>query len=205
MLSILPDAFSAWLTSEVPSFISPFVAHVGLMAPPWETLPPFASALLIFGFRMANRTLSTLRMLFIFRGQRWIVWLLGFSNALLFIASVSLVLGDLNNPWNLFAYAAGFASGSVSGIYIEGKLAPGHSLVRVMSARRGKAILEDLHHANHGATEFPGRGRSGFVSVIHCYIPRRRVQPLMEQILHTDPDAFITSEHVRQLHGGWNA
>jgi uncharacterized protein YebE (UPF0316 family) len=199
------NAFSAWLTSEALSSISPFVAHVSIAGPPWEALPPYAPALLIFGFRMTNRTLSTLRMLFIVRGQRWIVWLLGFSNALLFIASVSLVLGDLNNPWNLVAYAAGFASGNVLGIYIEGQLAPGHSLVRVISAHRGRAILEDLHHTNHGATEFSGQGLSGNVSVIHCYIPRRRVQPLMKQILHTDPDAFITSEHVRQLRGGWNA
>lgn len=204
MTSILTDAFSAWLASDIPYSLSLLAKSLILFEPPWQALPPYLSALLIFSFRMVNRTLATLRMLFIVRGQRWTVWLLGLSNALLFIASVSLVLGDLNNPWNLVAYAAGFATGNVFGIYIEGKLAPGHTLIRIVSTHRGRAILEDLHHTNHGATEFSGQGRSGFVSVIHCYIPRRHIQPLMEQILLTDPDAFVTSEHVRQLRGGWN-
>lgn len=204
MILTLADTFSAWLRYGATSSFSPLVAHISLLEPPWETLPPYLAALLIFGFRAANLTLSTLRMLFIVRGQRLIVWLLALSNALLFIASVSLVLGDLDNLWNLVAYAAGFATGNVLGIYIEGKLAPGHTLVRVISPHRGRAILEGLHQTNHGATEFPGQGLSGFVSVIHCYISRRRTQPLLKQILHTDPDAFITGEQVRQLRGGWN-
>jgi len=204
MIPIPSDAFSAWLASGTPSSFPTLIDPFFLLALPWKAPPPYLSALLIFIFRTTNLTLSTLRVFFIFRGQRWIVWLLALTNALLFIASVSLVLGDLSNPWNLVAYATGFATGSVFGIIVEGKLAPGHTLVRIISTRRGRAILEDLHHTDHGATEFSGQGRSGFVSVIYCYIPRRRIQPLMEQILHTDPDAFITSEHVRQLSGGWN-
>jgi len=121
----------------------------------------------------------------------------------MFVITIAGVLGNLQNPWNLVAYATGLATGNVLGMAIEAKLAPGHSLLRITSTQRGTAILESLHRHGHGATEYSGQGRSGTVSVILCYVPRHQVEQAKQHVINTDPEAFITIDYVRELRGGW--
>jgi len=68
-------------------------------------------------------------MLSVARGRKPQAWLLGFLQALLFITVVSGLFSSLQSPLNLAAYAAGFASGTVVGMALESRLAPGHSLL----------------------------------------------------------------------------
>jgi len=171
----------------------------------WGGIPSTLLPLVIFGLRTVDLTLSTLRMLFIVRGRRALAWILGLVQAIVFIAGIAGVLGNLQDPLNLIAYAVGFATGSVLGMIIETWLAPGHSLLRITSARRGRSILELLHGEGRGATEISGQGKLGMVSLIFCFVPRRHVDRVKRTVVATDPEAFITVEHVRQLRGGWRA
>jgi uncharacterized protein YebE (UPF0316 family) len=171
----------------------------------WGGIPSTLFPLVIFGFRTVDLTLSTLRMLFILRGRRPVAWILGLIQAFFFVAGIASVLGNLQDPLNLIAYAAGFATGSVLGMVIETWLAPGHSLLRVTSAKRGRNILELLHEVGRGATELSGQGKQGMVSLIYCFVPRRLINQTKQTIVETDPEAFITVEHVRQFRGGWRA
>jgi uncharacterized protein YebE (UPF0316 family) len=36
-------------------------------------------------------------------------------------------------------------------------------------------------------------------------LPRRKVRQTQFEIIHLDPQAFITVEHVRAISGGWQA
>ncbi|HNB55195.1 MAG TPA: DUF5698 domain-containing protein, partial [Anaerolineales bacterium] len=69
------------------------------------------SALFIFGLRVTDQSLDTLRVLFIMRGRKGIAWVLGFFQALVFVTAISTVLSNIDNPANLIGYAAGFATG----------------------------------------------------------------------------------------------
>lgn len=193
------------LISNLTGYITAINSTTGLSAIglDWGVIPSTIVPLLIFGLRTINLTLATLRMLTVVRGHRATAWFLGILHSSLFVITIAGVLGNLQNPWNLVAYAAGLATGNVLGMAIEAKLAPGHSLLRITSAQRGTAILESLHGHGHGATEYSGQGRSGTVSVILCYVPRRQVEQVKRQVVNTDPEAFITVDHVRQLRGGW--
>jgi uncharacterized protein YebE (UPF0316 family) len=171
----------------------------------WGAIPPLIIPVLIFGLRTTDLTLATLRMLTIIRGRRGVAWFLGLSQAAFFVTGIAGVLGNLSNPWNIIAYAAGFASGNVLGIIIEAWIAPGHSLIRIISAHQGRAVLEALHQDGHGATEVSGQGKQGTVSLILCYVPRRQINPIRNCVTSIDPKAFITVDHVRQLRGGWKA
>ena len=171
----------------------------------WGSIPSALLPPIIFGLRTVDLTLSTLRMLFIIRGRRASTWILGLLQAFVFIAAIAGVLGNLQDPLNLIAYAGGFATGSVLGMIIEIWLAPGHSLLRITSAKRGRTILELLHRGGRGATEISGQGRLGMVSLILCFVPRRHIDQVKRAVIEADPEAFITVEHVRQLRGGWKA
>jgi uncharacterized protein YebE (UPF0316 family) len=188
------------LISNLTGYTTTRLPAIGL---DWGLIPSTIVPWLIFSLRTINLTLATLRMLTVVRGRRATAWFLGILHSSLFVITIAGVLGNLHNPWNLIAYAAGLATGNVLGMTIEAKLAPGHSLLRITSARRGTAILESLHGHGHGATEYSGQGRSGTVSVILCYVPRSQVEQVKRQVVNTDPEAFITVDHVRQLCGGW--
>ncbi|MCK5052805.1 MAG: DUF2179 domain-containing protein [Anaerolineales bacterium] len=169
----------------------------------WSLIPAALFPLVILTIRIGNLSISTLRVLTVVRGRKRAAWALGFVQSLLWVTVIAGVLENLNNPWNLAAYAAGFATGNVLGIIIDNRIAPGHSLLRITSSSRGSAIMEALHQADMGATEVAGSGRDGTVSLIYCYSPRRKVRQIKELVLHHDAQAFMTLLQVRQIGGGW--
>ncbi len=171
----------------------------------WDLIPENILPIAIFFLRTFDITLATLRMLVVVRGKATAAWFIGFIQALSFILGISGVISNLHNPLNLLAYAAGFATGNVIGITIESKVAPGHSLLRIISPERGNLITETLRALGRGVTEVPAHGMQGMVSLIYCYTPRREVKSTKKQILNLDENAFITVENVRELQGGWRA
>lgn len=171
----------------------------------WTVIPRWLTPLLIFALRSTDITLATLRTLTVLRGQRLATWLLALAQALVFVIGVSAVIENLDNLWNVIAFAGGFASGGVIGMAIESRVAPGHSLLRVTSSRRGAAIASALRQTGMGVTEIAGSGRSGMVSRLLCYVPRRKLRLAERTALEQDPGAFITVSQVRQLGGGWRA
>lgn len=168
-------------------------------------LPAWAVPVGILVLLALNNGLDTLRIMSLARGRRVAAWLAGFTQSVLFITAVAGLFANLGNPWNLAAFAAGFASGSVLGIVVEARLAPGHRLVRIVSSRRGAAIAAALREHGWGATEFSARGQDGMVTLIWCHVPRRQAGPVTDQALDLDPEAFITAENVRLSEGGWRA
>lgn len=169
----------------------------------WGLLAPEYIPLVIFIIRSINLSLSTLRVLSVVRGQRIRAWGLAVLQSFLYIISIAGVLSDIYNPLTILAYAGGFATGNVLGIWLESRLVPGHALLRITSQKFGSAILELLHDKGFGATEIPGSGLKGTVSVLQCFAPRKSMGLLRRAILSVDPEAFLTVVHVRQVSGGW--
>ena len=174
--------------------------------PNWLALPVALVPLVIFLLRVLDMSLDTLRVLFVIRGRRPVAWTLGFLQSLLWVTAITTVLANLDNLWNIFAYAGGFATGNVVGMMIEERLAVGHGHMRIISSRRGNAIADAIRHAGYAATEIPGRGRDGTVSVINCSVRRRDIDSVRRRVSELDPEAFVTVEEVRPLHRGfWRA
>lgn len=171
---------------------------LNFLAIPAQYLP-----LVIFGLRVTDMSLDTLRVLFVIRGKKPLAWILGFVQSSLWVIAITSVLGNLNNLWNLAAYAAGYATGTVVGIIIEERLAIGHSHVQIISSSLGSAISDALRLSGYAATELPARGKDGTVSVISSTMRRRDVPSVRKQVNHIDPEAFITVEDIRPLHRGY--
>jgi uncharacterized protein YebE (UPF0316 family) len=157
----------------------------------------------VFLLRTLNLTLSTLRTLAVVRGRYTSAWVLGFLDSLMFVAATVGVFRDLTHPWTLLAYAGGYATGSLIGMILEARMAPGHTLLRVYSDQQGPALASALHQAGFGATEIRGRGESGASSLVLSYIARRKVDVVRRHLEAIDPGARVTAEDVLQLRGGW--
>jgi len=163
-------------------------------------------ALLIFFLRVGDMTLDTIRVLFMVRGKKLLVWVLGFFQALIFVVAISSVLTQLNNILNIIGYATGFATGNIVGMMIENRLAIGHVLVNIISSNRGTFIAERLRASGYAVTEIAGRGMNGTVFELHASVLRKDVSQVETIVLESDPQAFVTAEDVRPVRRGfWRA
>lgn len=164
------------------------------------------SAIAIFFLRISDMSLDTIRVLFVMRGRKGLVWIIGLVQSLIFVIAITRVLANLDNPLNVIGYAAGFATGNYIGIMIEDRLAIGHVLISIISTSSGAEIAEKLRAGGYGVTEISARGKDGMVSVIHCNILRRETARVENLIMEIDPTAFITREDVRPVRRGfWRA
>jgi uncharacterized protein YebE (UPF0316 family) len=169
-------------------------------------IPPLLLTAGIFLLRVTDMSLDTLRVLFVIRGRRPLAWILGFMQSALWVVAITSVLSNLDNLWNVVAYAGGFATGNVVGMIIEERLAIGHAHLRIISSRRGNAIVEAIREAGYAATEVAGRGKDGTVAVISCSIRRRDISKIQKEVYEIDPEVFVTLEEIRPLHRGfWRA
>jgi len=160
-------------------------------------------ALLIFALRVGDMSLDTIRVLFVVRGKKLIVWILGFFQSLIFVIAISSVLSKLDNILNVLGYAMGFATGNLVGMLIEQRLAIGHILVTIISSTRGALITEKLRASGFAVTQIAGHGKDGTVFELHASVLRKDVPNVETITLEADPQAFITAEDVRPVRRGF--
>jgi len=157
---------------------------------------------LIFGLRIVDVSLDTMRVLNAVRGNRMVAASLGFFQALIWIVAVGNAIKHLNSWYHILGYAAGFATGTLVGITIERALAYGLSTVRIVSQHGGVEIAEALRERGYGVTEIPGFGRDGGVEIVHSVVQRQHLGEVMRIVDRWDSKAFVTVEEPRVLRGG---
>ena len=170
------------------------------------TFPAWAFALTIFVLRVIDMSLGTLRFLVSMRGKKLASWWLGFFQSIIFVLAITSVLSSLDNILNIISYAAGYATGGVLGIWIEGKVAIGYVRVQVVSSLRGAELAEKLRAGGFAVTEVSARGKDGMVSLLNVAVLRKRVLLAADIIREVDEEAFVTTEEMRAVRRGfWRA
>jgi uncharacterized protein YebE (UPF0316 family) len=166
-----------------------------LFALPWGPL-------IIFGLRIGDVSLDTLRVLFAVRGARGVASILGFFQALIWIFAVGNAMKHLDSWWHILGYAGGFATGTLVGVMIEQYLAYGLATVHIISRHGGVEIAEAMRERGFGVTEVPGYGRDGGVELVQSVVQRQHLDEIAKIVERWDPDAFVTVEEPRILRGG---
>jgi uncharacterized protein YebE (UPF0316 family) len=164
---------------------------------------PWILPVIIFTLRVFGIGIDTLRLLFMIRGRKLVVWLLGFVETTLWVVVISGVLANLDNLWNMLAYAAGFATGNVVGMMVEERMALGYVELRVVSTTHDNAVAQAIRNLGHAATEYPARGKDGTVEIIQCSVMRRDLNVIYEEICSVDPKVFITVGEIQPMHRGY--
>lgn len=159
--------------------------------------------IIIFGLRIIDVTLATLRMLLTMRDARRIVPLIGFFEALVWVLAVGTAIQNLHSVWHVLGYSGGFAAGTLAGLWVEGKLAVGLATVRVICQANGEEVADGLRDRGFGVTEFQGTGRRGKVEMIYTLVKRRQIRDVLRTVETLAPDAFISVEEPRTIRRGW--
>ncbi len=159
--------------------------------------------LVIFGLRVCDVSLATVRMLLSVRGIKYAAPVIGFFEVLIWITAVGTAIQHLDSPLHLMGYAAGFATGTLVGLLIEERMALGMAAIRVVSRHGGVELAEAMRELGFGVTEYAGQGREGGVEVVDAVVRRRDLPSAMETIDFWDPEAFVTIQEPRAIRRGW--
>jgi uncharacterized protein YebE (UPF0316 family) len=155
------------------------------------------NALLIFLLRVADVSVGTLRVNVLVRGYRGLAVALSFVECLIWLSATARVLTQLDNPANVVAFAAGYATGTLVGCTINDWLALGKTMMRVVTQTNQPEVASALREAGCTVTVMNAKGRDGEVSMAFSVIPKKRSRKLLDVIQAVNPNAFVTFEEVR--------
>ena len=165
----------------------------------WESM---GGALFIFGLRLTDVPIGTLKTVLMVRGVRTWATLLGLLEVTIWITAMGRVMGQLDNPWNIAGYALGYSVGTWLGMWIENRLAFGSVEVHTISLTKSAQVAEVIRAAGYGVTQFQGFGESGPVCIVGAIAERKHLDELLKKIHEVDPGAFVTVDDTRKVIGG---
>lgn len=163
----------------------------------WVLLP-----LGIFLARTIDMSLSTMRIVFIAQGRRRLAPLVGFFESLIWLVVVGQAIKHLDNPLCVLGYAGGFAFGNLAGLTLEGRLAMGRRLVRIILPGEDQPLVDELRAEGQGVTVLDGHGVAGPVQLLFLIVRRRDVDKVLATVERMHPRAFVSIEDIRQSHQG---
>jgi uncharacterized protein YebE (UPF0316 family) len=159
---------------------------------------PYVLGALIFLARIVDVSFGTVRTIMVFRGRRVLAAALGFFEVVIWVAAAGTVLTNLDRWYLVFAYAGGFAVGNVVGMWIEGRIALGYEMVRVISQDSCVGVAQTLRDRGYEVTALPGRGAESVPVEVLLVTERRKFVPeLMQTIYELDPEATCTITDVK--------
>jgi uncharacterized protein YebE (UPF0316 family) len=165
-------------------------------------LQSLGGALVIFGLRLTDVPIGTLKTVLMVRGMRTWATLLGLLEVTIWITAMGRVMGQLDNPWNVAGYALGYSVGTWLGMWLESRLAFGSVELHTISVTKSAEVTDAIRSHGYGVTEFQGLGHSGPVTIVGTVAERKHLEHLLKHIREVDASAFVTVDETRQVMGG---
>lgn len=153
--------------------------------------------LLIIIARIFDVSLNTLRIIYLSKGYRFLVPILGFFEVLIWLLAVTRIFQDLNNWVSYIAYPLGFALGNFIGMKLEERLAIGVELIRIITKKDPGNLIMALRKNGFTVTATAAEGSQGEVGILYSIINRKSLPKYVELIKEFNPKAFYTIEDVR--------
>jgi uncharacterized protein YebE (UPF0316 family) len=153
--------------------------------------------LLIIVARICDVSLNTLRIIYLAKGYKMIVPVLGFFEVLIWLLAVTRIFANLDNWVMYIAYPFGFALGNYVGMKLEERLAIGVELIRIITRKDAHDLVNALRCKGFSVTAIQAEGSQGEVGVLYSIIKRKNLPEYVEMIKEFNPNAFYTIEDVR--------
>jgi len=168
----------------------------------WEYFGVIVIPILIFLIRIVDVTMGTVRIIFVSKGLKHLAPIVGFFEVLIWLFAIAQIMQNLTNISNYIAYAAGFATGTYLGIYLESRLAMGYLSVSVMTKKEPTELIEKLESSGYRTTAIDARGKDTktTVKMIFTVVKRSKIRSATSIIKNFDPKAFYSIEEVRYMH-----
>ena len=143
-----------------------------------------------------------MRIISVAKGNRLLAAPLGFFEVLIWLLGISQIMQNLTNPLYYIAYAAGFAGGNITGIYLEEKLAVGKLVLRIITSKDAEGLIHRLTSQGFGVTCVNAKGKRGEAKLLYLVIRRRDLHGALSIVERLVPEAFYSIEDVRSTSNG---
>lgn len=160
------------------------------------TTDTFLGVLLIFCSRIADVTIGTLRISMLVRGYRRIAGVLSFMESLVWLFGAGQAIRGLDNPLKFLAFAGGYATGTLVGTTIDGWLALGSCVIRVIAPVESPQVADSLRQMGLEITVLNASGATGEARLTFGIIPKRRQQQVLQVISRINPNALVSIDAV---------
>lgn len=162
-----------------------------------------ALPLIILIARIVETSLETVRTIYINRGHANLAGWIGIAKTGIWLLSTGIVITNLGDYWNLFAYLAGYGLGTLAGMHIEKMISLGHVIVRLITPADPQSLITELAALGYGMTRIEGSGSfSNTVTIIFMIVPRTELGRLLLILSTQHPDILYTVEDVRNVKDG---
>lgn len=162
--------------------------------------------IIIFCAKIVEVSISTIRLVYINKGERVKGAVLGFVEIMIWLIVVSSVLNNITaDPIKVFVYAAAFSLGNFIGVTIESKIAVGLASIQVVASEKtGEILAGILRDENFGVTIIDGRGKNDSKKILlFIQLKRKKIPAAVKIIKQTTPDAYITVNDIKSMLGGY--
>ena len=170
---------------------------IAALVPALSALP-----LLVFFAELCVVTLSTIRIIFVARGMKVLAPVLGFFEVSIWLFAIGQIMQNLSDLSCYLAFAGGFALGNYLGVLIEKKLAIGSVVVRIITPRDVRVLMEGLQAAEYGVTTIDAQGTTGPVKIVFTVVRRKELDSVVTLIKAFDPKAFYSVDDLQSLEAG---
>jgi uncharacterized protein YebE (UPF0316 family) len=153
----------------------------------------------IFIARVLDVSLGTIRVQLIVRRKKFLAALTGFVEVLI----VSRVIQDIQHWPYVLSYAAGFATGTLLGMYMTEKLE--RRVVQATFICQGSQdeIEVLVRESGFALTRYDAIGRDGHVEVMDVICTSSQLARLVKLVTQIDPKAFLYTHDLASLKGGY--
>jgi uncharacterized protein YebE (UPF0316 family) len=158
--------------------------------------------LLIFGARICDMSMDTVRVIFMSKGIKYLPSVIGFFEVIIWLVAIGQVMNNLTNIVCYIAYGAGFATGTFIGMAIEEKLSLGLTSVRIITKEEPSDLIRYLRSHDYGVTVMNGEGKKGPVKMVFTIIKRKDLNNVVAIIKQFHPRAFYSIEEVKSVAEG---
>lgn len=159
----------------------------------------------IFIAKIAEVSLTTMRMIYINKGAKVHASVIGFVEVLIWLQVASVVLVGINeNPAKMIVYALGFAAGSYVGLMIEDKIGLGYSRLEVITTKQEGEILADkLRELGKAVTITDAKGKDGNKIILSTFVRRKSKGIVLNKIEQLDIKGVVTVSEIQKVYGGF--
>jgi len=167
-----------------------------------DAVGPLLMPLGIFVAETCVVTIGTVRGIFVSRGMKVASAVLGLFEAVIWLFALGQVFQNLSDLRCSVAYAAGFTLGNYLGVLVEGKLAVGSVLLRVVTPRDADALVRDLTAGGYGVTRMGAQGATGPVQVVMTVVQRKELGRVVALVKRFDPGVFYSVDDLHAATAG---
>jgi uncharacterized protein YebE (UPF0316 family) len=123
---------------------------------------------------------------------------LGFFESFIWLMAIRQIFEHLDNWICYVAYPAGFATGIFVGMIIEERIAYGKVIVRIITRKEIKQLIQFLNIQRFRYTHVNAEGPDGHENLVFTVLERENLENLLFKLKEILPTAFFTIEKVNR-------